>query len=160
MPPCASTAGATSTGPPTFAAAGAGPAVVARRLTEVAFLVRDVHVTGWDYTAVLAEANEDDVLYLDPPYQGVTGPVNQRYRPAFDHAAFRDELEQLNRRGMRYLLSYDGRTGNRAFGDALPAGLNLRAVEITTGPSSQATLLGRTENTVEMLYLSPACRAG
>jgi len=46
--------------------------------------------------------------------------------------------------------------GNRSYGKPLPAKLHLALVEIEAGRSSQATLLGRDEMTVESLYLSPA----
>jgi DNA adenine methylase len=46
--------------------------------------------------------------------------------------------------------------GNRTYGKPLPAKLHLRLMEIDAGRSSQATLLGRSEMTVESLYLSPA----
>ncbi len=45
---------------------------------------------------------------------------------------------------------------NRSYGKPLPAKLHLTLVEIEAGRSSQATLLGRDEMTVESLYLSPA----
>ena len=48
------------------------------------------------------------------------------------------------------------RVQNRIYGKPLPAKLNLTLVEIEAGRSSQATLLGRSEMTVESLYLSPA----
>ncbi|MGO8699786.1 MAG: hypothetical protein ACLQVY_18960 [Limisphaerales bacterium] len=54
------------------------------------------------------------------------------------------------------ILSYDGRSGNRSYGKPLPAKLHLKLVEIEAGRSSQATLLGRKEMTVESLSLSPA----
>jgi DNA adenine methylase len=65
-------------------------------------------------------------------------------------------LETLNHKYIRYLVSYDGRLGNRSYGKPLPAKLKLTLVEIEAGRSSQATLLGREEMTVESLYLSPA----
>jgi DNA adenine methylase len=57
---------------------------------------------------------------------------------------------------VRYLVSYDGRLGSRSYGKPLPAKLHLTLVEIEAGRSSQATLLGRDEMTVESLYLSRA----
>ena len=66
------------------------------------------------------------------------------------------QLAVLNLRNVRYLVSYDGRLGNRSYGKPLPAKLHLTLVEIEAGRSSQATLLGRDEMTVESLYLSRA----
>ena len=53
---------------------------------------------------------------------------------------------------------YDGRTGDKSFGEPLPASLQLRHLEVCAGRSTQATLLGRTDVTYESLYLSPALR--
>jgi hypothetical protein len=57
---------------------------------------------------------------------------------------------------MSYLVSYDGRTGGKTHGRRLPPSLGLQLVELDAGRSSQSTLLGRAEKTVESLYLSPA----
>src|SRR5207245_10418317 len=62
----------------------------------------------------------------------------------------------LNARDISYLVSYDGVTGDKVHGQQLPKHLNLHLVELEAGRSSQATLLGRNEVTIESLYLSPA----
>ena len=69
---------------------------------------------------------------------------------------FVEVLESLNYREIKYLVSYDGRTGDRVHGRKLPDRLRLHLIELDAGRSSQATLLGRSEVTVESLYLSPA----
>jgi len=60
----------------------------------------------------------------------------------------------LNLKNVRSLVSYDGRLGNRSYGKPLPAKLHLTLVELEAGRSSQSTLPGREEMTVESLYLS------
>ena len=57
---------------------------------------------------------------------------------------------------MPYILSYDGRTGDKTYGIPLPENLFLTKIEIDAGRSSQATLLSRKENTFEAVFLSPA----
>jgi DNA adenine methylase len=108
------------------------------------------------YREVLAQATPDDVIYMDPPYQGVCGERDPRYLQGVLYDEFVEVLELLNYRGIRYLVSYDGRTGGRVHGRKLPEHLRLRLIELDAGRSSQATLLGRAEVTVESLYLSPA----
>lgn len=108
-----------------------------------------------DYVEVLARCTPDDIVYLDPPYQGVSGRRDSRYGARIDHERFCQELDKLNRRGCRFLVSYDGRTGDKTFGDPLPSDLDLVRLEIRAGRSSQATLLGRSQLTYESLYLSP-----
>ena len=109
-----------------------------------------------DYNEVVARATSDDLIYLDPPYQGVCGSRDPRYLKSVLFDEFVEVLETLNHRDISYLVSYDGRTGNRTHGHPLPDRLRLHLVELKAGRSSQATLLGRNEITVESLYLSPA----
>jgi len=94
------------------------------------------------------------VVYMDPPYQGVCGDRDSRYFAGIAFDDFVEQLAILNLKNVRYLVSYDGRMGNRSYGKPLPAKLHLTLVEIEAGRSSQATLLGRDEMTVESLYLS------
>jgi DNA adenine methylase len=109
-----------------------------------------------DYKEILARATPDDLVYLDPPYQGVCGERDPRYLQGVLFHEFVEVLEMLNYRDIKYLVSYDGRTGERVHGRKLPEGLRLHHVELRAGRSSQATLLGRAEITIESLYLSPA----
>jgi DNA adenine methylase len=113
-------------------------------------------VTSLGYEDVLTNIRPDDVVYMDPPYQGVCGERDSRYFAGISFNDFVAELEMLNHKSVRYLVSYDGRLGDRIYGKPLPGKLNLTLVEIEAGRSSQATLLGRSEMTVESLYLSPA----
>ena len=108
------------------------------------------------YGDVLARATPNDLIYMDPPYQGVCGERDQRYLQGVVYDEFVEVLESLNCRDIKYLVSYDGRTGGRVHGRKLPEHLRLRLIELDAGRSSQATLLGRAEVTVESLYLSPA----
>jgi DNA adenine methylase len=116
-------------------------------------------VHAGDFGEVLSDAGRRDLVYLDPPYQGVSGTRDPRYVAPLDRARFIEELERLNRRGVPYLVSYDGRCGAREYGEPLPGALRLRRLQLHAGRSSQATLSGRVSLTVESLYLSPALRA-
>ena len=136
---------------------GARPAEMRRRILGASGLLKSVtRLTSWDYKKVLAQCTPDDLVYMDPPYQGVCGPRDQRYLPKFEHEEFCEELDKLNDRGIMFVVSYDGRTGSKTFGQPLPASLGLKHLEIKAGPSTQATLLGRSAVTYESLYLSPA----
>jgi DNA adenine methylase len=140
---------------------GTRPADMRRRIAAASQLLSGkCRLSHLDYAEVLARCNPDDIVYLDPPYQGVSGRRDPRYGARIDHQRFCLELDQLNRRGCRFLVSYDGRTGDKTFGDPLPPELNLARLEIQAGRSSQATLLGRSQLTYESLYLSPALSEG
>jgi DNA adenine methylase len=109
-----------------------------------------------DYRNVLVKAKTTDLVYMDPPYQGVCGERDSRYFSGIHHGDFLSSLEELNSREIPYIVSYDGRSGDKTFGEPLPASLDLTRVELEAGRSSQATLLGRDEVTYESLYLSSA----
>ena len=93
---------------------------------------------------------------MDPPYQGVCGNRDTRYLAGIQFYEFVAELEELNNKRIRFIISYDGRTGEKMHGKKLPDYLELTHIEIEAGRSSQETLLGRNASTVESLYLSPA----
>ncbi len=93
---------------------------------------------------------------MDPPYQGVCMRRDNRYCPKIDHAEFCDGLVALNDRRCMFVVSYDGRTGNKTYGEPLADSLGLTHIEVHVGRSTQATLLGRDHDTFESLYLSPA----
>lgn len=136
---------------------GTLPATMKENIATVsALLRRRTLVTSLSYEDVLAKVQKDDFVYMDPPYQGVCGERDSRYFSGISFDGFVEELEKLNRRQVRYMVSYDGRLGTKTYGKPLPERLNLKLVELEAGRSSQATLLGRDEVTVESLYLSPA----
>jgi len=113
-------------------------------------------VTSLDFRVVLDAVTVEDVVYMDPPYQGVCSNRDRRYIGSLEFDSFVDSLEALNANRVSYIVSYDGRTGTKKFGQDLPKSLDLVHEEIKAGKSSQATLLGRAEDTYESLYLSPA----
>lgn len=136
---------------------GARPTEMQRRISRTSELLRGrTRLTSSDYKKVLDECTDEDLVYMDPPYQGVGGNRDQRYLPKVNHDEFCDELAKLNDRHIMFVVSYDGRTGTKVYGERLPNCLNLTHSEIRAGRSTQATLLGRTDVTFESLYLSLA----
>lgn len=109
-----------------------------------------------DYRQLLNEATVDDVVYLDPPYQGVGKNRDSRYKEKVTFDNFVEVLETLNARNISFIVSYDGRTEEKRYGEFLPDCLEMTRIELEAGRSSQATLLGRQARTFESLYLSPA----
>ncbi len=107
-----------------------------------------------DFEEIITSATKNDLVYLDPPYQGTTTGADKRYYQGLPRTRLIAALADLNRRGVPFLLSYDGRCGNRTYGPDLPANLHLTRVELVAGRSSQATLHGRNELTIESLYIS------
>lgn len=136
---------------------GVRPETMRANILGVSRLLKGKAVfSSLDYMAILAQAGKNDFVYMDPPYQGVCGDRDSRYLSGISHGDFISALQELNVRGISYIISYDGRTGNKKFGDLLPSSLGLTHVELEAGRSTQATLLGRDEITFESLYLSQA----
>lgn len=113
------------------------------------------HLQSGDYRDCLWLARPEDVVYMDPPYQGVCATRDPRYIHSVRFEEFVETLEHLNQRQIAYIVSYDGRTGAKKYGRPLPEFLQLTRIELDAGRSSQATLLGRADRTYESLYLSP-----
>lgn len=110
-----------------------------------------------DYKDLLDIAKAGDLVYLDPPYQGTSNKANtrdNRYIQGVEFEEFVEALEKLGKRGIDYIVSYDGMTGDKKIGQILPEYLNLTHMYINAGPSAQATLNGKNETTYESLYLS------
>lgn len=108
-----------------------------------------------DYETILDLATPDDLVYMDPPYQGTSTGRNPRYHQGLDFERFVKNLEKLNARRVPFMLSFDGQLGDKKYGQPLPEYLDLRHIPIHAGRSAQATLNGKTDLTIESLYLSP-----
>jgi DNA adenine methylase len=106
------------------------------------------------YLDTLKDADSRDVIYLDPPYQGTSGDRDSRYVKGMSFDEFCDGLYQLVQRDLSLVISYDGRIGDKVYGQRLPAALKLRLFEVKAGRSTQETLLGRAGVTYESLYVS------
>jgi len=134
---------------------GTQPEKMRRNIEGVSLLLRNkCDFTCLDYKDVIAEAKGSDFVYMDPPYQGVCGDRDLRYYAGINFDDFALALDMLNRKQIAFAVSYDGKRGNKTFGNELPKELGLIKIEIEVGRSSQSTLLGREEVTVESLYLS------
>jgi len=136
---------------------GRNPEMMRSDILRVSQLLKGKsEILSANYQYVLDLATAEDFIYMDPPYQGtgVNGGFNYAGNIAFDN--FVVSLSDLNNRQVPYILSYDGRTGDKTYGSPLPQDLNLTKIEINAGRSSQATLLNRREVTYEALFLSPA----
>lgn len=136
---------------------GRDPERMASDIFAVSNLFRGrTQITNENYTQILATAKRKDLIYMDPPYQGVCNNGDPRYVSVIQFEDFMHQLATLNNREISFILSYDGRTGEKSFGTNLPNELKLHKIEIEAGTSSQSTLLGRSATTYESLYLSPS----
>ena len=134
---------------------GTNPKNLARNVYMISSLLKGkTEFMSNDYREVTKYAKSDDIVYMDPPYQGVCTSRDCRYFSGIDFNEFVDCVEDLNRRGIDFIISYDGTCGDKQYGQDLPAELGLKKVMLNAGLSSQSLLLGKKETTREALYLS------
>lgn len=134
---------------------GTNPDNLQKNVLSISHLLKGRTVfTAQDYREILAEAKRGDIVYMDPPYQGVSNVRDNRYLSGLDFNEFAVALDDLNKRGIDFLISYDGLRGTKQYGNDLPKELECKKVLLDAGLSSQATLLGRREVTYEALYIS------
>lgn len=140
---------------------GMQPDRLERSVLEVSRLLkgRTTLFTG-DFRECIAPAKKGDLVYMDPPYQGTTYGNDKRYAAGLSRERLVDVLHELNERDVPFILSYDGKTGDKTYGEPLPSSIESDHLHIHAGRSSQATLSGRDQETVESLYASKSLGAG
>ncbi len=134
---------------------GTHPTNMARNLYSVAKIMYGrCEISKTDYKVVLKNVQKGDLIYLDPPYRGVSQEKKKIYHSAINHEEFIEQLDILNSKNIQYIVSYDGSSGDKLYGEDLPKYLNLKKYSLNAGLSSQSTLLGRHSLTLESLYVS------
>lgn len=121
-------------------------------------IVRDwsAHIQGMefrqgDFEQTIADAKSGDFIYLDPPYAG----NKQRYIGDLDVARFYRALDELNSRGVKWALSFDGQRGETTYDYSLPSEIYKRKELLNSGYSAVAKVLnGPVEMVMESLYLN------
>nr|VFK55553.1 MAG: DNA adenine methylase [Candidatus Kentron sp. TC] len=119
-------------------------------------LAQKTTISTGDFRKVANRAKPRDLVYMDPPYQGTSFTRDHRYLTGISYDDFVDALTEMNEKRISFIISYDGITGNNAHGKYLPKSLSLKHLYIHAGRSSQSTLLGGNDKTIESLYLSSA----
>ncbi|MBI3677355.1 MAG: DNA adenine methylase [Proteobacteria bacterium] len=122
---------------------------------KVSALLRGrTEVVCMDFADCITQARTTDLVYMDPPYQGTTYGRDKRYAAQLERERLIASLANLNQRRVPFILSYDGKTGDKEYGERLPESLKATHLYIHAGRSSQATLTGRSEETLESIYIS------
>jgi len=116
------------------------------------FVIKDIEFFNCDYRELTAIAKKDDFIFFDPPYGGTKG----RYtKEKFDLNNFFDELAKLNNKGVKWILTFDGKAGNRNYMYELPISLYCHKVIIQTGQSPFSKLMNTSiDNVNESVYLN------
>lgn len=134
---------------------GAKPDTIYKNAFAISGLLKDkTEFYNLDYKKILKIAQHGDLVYMDPPYQGVSKGLSSRYINNLPFEEFVESLSYLNSLDIDFIVSYDGKTDDKTFGKELPESLDCQHLFIKAGRSSQATLNGREAYTYESLYLS------
>ena len=113
--------------------------------------LRGIEFRQGDFEQTTADAKAGDFLYLDPPYAG----NKQRYIGDLDVQRFYRALDDLNRRGVKWALSFDGVRGETAYDFSIPTDIYKRKELLNSGYSAVSKVLnGPVEMVTESLYLN------
>jgi len=139
---------------------GLNPKKLSSEILKASELLKDrVLILAGDFKDILKSATPGDLIYMDPPWQGTSNKRDHRYAYLLDFGVLIEALNSLNTRKIPYILSFDGACGNQTYGQKMPDYLDLKKVSLDAGRSTQATLLGRDDRTIESLYISPVLRS-
>lgn len=109
------------------------------------------------YNNVINKATVGDLIYMDPPYENTTGMY---FCNGFDTNLFWKVLMTMNMREVKWLLSYDGFTGNEDRTADVPEILYKQHIYINSGHSSFKKLksksrgMGDKDVVYDSLYLN------
>lgn len=114
-------------------------------------IIEHVKFKAGDYRKTSESANSKDFVYLDPPYFYTKG----RYYGAIDYDEFIKYLYHLNKKNVKYALSFDGRCADRDYVVDLPKDLYKRHFFLNSGYSSFRKVMEKKRLMVqESLYLN------
>lgn len=134
---------------------GTAPKTMEKNIFEISsVLINKAEFYSQDYKTILNTASQGDIVYMDPPYQGVCGDKDSRYFAGIIHNEYVEELRKLQSRGVSFIVSYDGKLGDKVYGEKIPEDVGLEHIYLNAGRSSQATLLGKKDITIESLYVT------
>lgn len=112
---------------------------------------KDVQFLNLDYSVVFNNANEGDFLYLDQPYANTKG----MYYGGIDQMFFFQNLRELNKRNVKWILSYDGISGDVDNTYDVPTDVYTEHKYIKSGNSSFKRIIGKSNDSIvyESLYM-------
>lgn len=140
---------------------GTNPSTLEDNLYYISQLLKGKTIFySFDYKKILEMTEPGDLVYMDPPYQGVSNVRDNRYLAGVSFDEFSDSVALLDKKGIDYIISYDGKCGTKEYGKTLPSSLRCKKILLDAGVSSQSTLLGEKKTTYEALYVSDSLLDG
>lgn len=130
---------------------GIHPDQLEKIIFEWSTLVSKYKFMNLDYRKATQSARKEDFIYLDPPYFN----TGTRYFGVINYQEFTEYLNDLNQKGIRFALSYDGERGDKSYVVNIPKKLYQRHLLIHSGNSAfNKVQNGKIEKVYESLYLN------
>lgn len=114
----------------------------------------DIEFINCSYEKIFDKVKTKDFIYLDPPYYNTKSSM---YFGQFDFDNFFDKLKKINIKGVKYLMSFDGKSGNEDNTcSVVPKECYNKHVYIKSGNSSFKRVTGNDKNAMvyESLYMN------
>ena len=113
--------------------------------------IQNVDFFASDYIITTSTACTGDIIYLDPPYFHTKGI----YYGNIDFTKFLNYIEDLNKRNIKYILSFDGKRGDKDYTVDIPNTLYKRHEFIPSGNSTFKKVMDKEKEQVfESIYLN------
>lgn len=114
---------------------------------------KDVQFIADSYENVLINLNENDFIYMDPPYFNTKGMYMKNTINFKDFFKF---IGNLSENGIKYALSFDGKSGKTDNTYDLPKECHKQHLFIKSGNSSFKRTIGKDKHAIvyESLYLN------
>ena len=126
---------------------------IIKRNIEKTHMEDKAQVFNTDFETCLEKVKNQqfDIIYLDPPYFHTKG----RYFWTINFERFLNYLEDLNKRNINYILSFDGLRGEANYTVNIPKDLYKRHELLQSGNSTFKKVIGKeTEKVFESLYMN------
>ena len=138
---------------------GVTPEVLSKTFEAWGKVIDNVDVEFYcdSYTNVINNAQEGDVIYMDPPYENTKGMY---FATDFNNLQMYDVIRELTAKGVKILLSYDGLTGKEDRTADVPTDIYKQHIYINSGASSfkklKSTSVGTNSHDIvyDSLYLN------
>ena len=86
---------------------GMRPGIMRRQILGVHVLLSGkTRLSTADFRKVISESGQEDLIYMDPPYQGTSFTRDHRYYNGLRYAEFIEALRAMNDAGLSYIVSY------------------------------------------------------
>lgn len=130
---------------------GIDPSTLRKVLISASEQIQEYEFLCGDYSTILEMVKEGDFVYLDPPYFN----TKSMYYGKIDYELLWNFLRQLNKKKVKFALSFDGYSEQRNYECLIPNDLFKRHILIKGMKSTFNKVIDKNiNNTTESLYLN------